>query len=207
MKLEVLNIQGNPTGKSVDLPDDVFGIEPNEHVVWLAVKAYLANQRQGNHKSKERSEIAGSTRKLHRQKGTGGARKGDIKSPILRGGGRVFGPKPRDYRQKVNKKANRLARKSALSSKATAGEVLVIEDFSFDAPKTKAYIDILNCLNQQGKKTLLVTGDYEKNIYLSSRNLQRTEVRMANDINTYDILHANTLILSESAIEKIVSNV
>ena len=207
MKLEVLNIQGTSTGKSVDLPDEVFGIEPNEHVVWLAVKAYLANQRQGTHKSKERSELSGSTRKLHRQKGTGGARKGDIKSPILRGGARVFGPKPRDYSQKVNKKVNRLARKSAFSSKVADGNVIVLEDFSFDAPKTKAYLDILNCLNQQGKKTLLVTSDYEKNIYLSSRNLQKTQVRVAKDVNTYDILYANTLILSEGAIEKIVSNV
>lgn len=205
MKLEVLNIQGNSTGKSIDLPEDVFGIEPNEHVVWLAVKAYLANQRQGTHKSKERSELSGSTRKLHRQKGTGGARKGDINSPLLRGGARVFGPKPRDYRQKINKKVNRLARKSALSAKASAGNLIVLEDFSFDAPRTKSYKDILKSLNQQGKKTLLVTGDYEKNIYLSSRNLEKTKVKMAGELNTYDILHANTLILSEGAVEKIVS--
>lgn len=207
MKLEVLNIQGTSTGKSIELPKDVFGIEPNEHAVWLSVKAYLANQRQGNHKSKERSEIKGSTRKLYRQKGTGNARKGDIKSPILRGGGRVFGPKPRDYGQKVNKKVARLARRSALSSKASDGNVLVIEDFSFDAPKTKAYIDILNCLNLDGKKTLLVTTDHEKNVYLSSRNVPKASVTRAQDLNTYEILHANTLILSEGAIEKIVANV
>lgn len=205
MKLEVLNIQGNSTGKSINLPEDVFGIEPNEHVVWLAVKAYLANQRQGTHKAKERSEMSGSTRKLHRQKGTGGARKGDINSPLLRGGARVFGPKPRDYRQKINKKVSRLARKSALSAKASAGNLIVLEDFSFDAPRTKSYKDILKCLNQDGKKTLLVTGDYEKNIYLSSRNLDKTKVKMAGELNTYDILYANTLILSEGAVEKIVS--
>jgi large subunit ribosomal protein L4 len=203
MKIEIFNIQGEKTGKSVDLPDDVFGIEPNEHAVWLAVKAYLANQRQGTHKSKERSEVSGSTRKLHRQKGTGGARKGDINSPLLRGGGRVFGPKPRDYSQKVNKKANRLARRSALSSKAANGQIIVLEDFSFDAPKTKAYIDILKKLNLIGKKTLFVTGDYEKNVYLSARNLPRTAVIRAQDLNTYDILYANTLILSEGSIGKI----
>ncbi|MEO1259638.1 MAG: 50S ribosomal protein L4 [Bacteroidota bacterium] len=207
MKLEVLNIQGTSTGKSIELPKDVFGIEPNEHAVWLAVKAYLANQRQGNHKSKERSEIKGSTRKMFRQKGTGNARRGDIKSPLLRGGGRVFGPKPRDYSQKVNKKVSRLARKSALSSKAADGNVIVIEDFSFDAPQTKAYVNILNSLNLDGKKTLLVTGDHEKNVYLSSRNIPKAAVTRAQDLNTYQILHANTLILSEAAIEKIVANV
>ena len=207
MNLEVLNIQGTSTGKSVELPKDVFGIEPNEHAVWLAVKAYLANQRQGNHKSKERNEIKGSTRKLFRQKGTGNARRGDIKSPLLRGGGRVFGPKPRDYSQKVNKKVSRLARKSALSSKAADGNVVVIEDFSFDAPQTKAYVNILSSLNLDGKKTLLVTGEHEKNVYLSSRNLPKAAVTRAQDLNTYQILHANTLILSEGAIEKIVANV
>ena len=207
MKLEVLNIQGSSTGKSVELPKDVFGIEPNEHAVWLAVKAYLANQRQGTHKSKERGEIKGSTRKLYRQKGTGSARKGSIKSPILRGGGRVFGPKPRDYHQKVNKKVNRLARKSALSSKVAGGNVIVLEDFTFDAPQTKAFKDILGSLDQTGKKTLLVTTDHEKNVYLSSRNLPKASVARAQDLNTYQILHANTLILSEGAIAKIVENV
>ena len=204
MKLEVLNIQGTSTGKSVELPKDVFGVEPNEHAVWLSVKAYLANQRQGTHKSKEKGEITGSTRKLYRQKGTGSARKGSIKSPILRGGGRVFGPKPRDYRQKVNKKVNQLARRSALSSKAAGGNVIVLEDFSFDAPRTKSYLEILGSLEQTGKKTLLVTADHEKNIYLSSRNIPKTSVARAADLNTYQILHANTLIFSEGAIEKIV---
>lgn len=207
MKLEVLNIQGSKTGKSVDLPKEVFGIEPNEHAVWLAVKAYLANQRQGTHKSKERNEITGSTKKLHRQKGTGGSRKGDIKNPLFRGGGRVFGPKPRDYSQKLNKKVKRLARYSALSSKVASGEVLVLEDFSFDAPKTKAYLEILSALEQNGKKTLLVTTDHEQNIYLSSRNMQNTQVRRAQDLNTYDILHANTLILSEGSIAKIANEI
>ncbi|HFA50242.1 MAG TPA: 50S ribosomal protein L4 [Bacteroidetes bacterium] len=206
MKLEVLNIQGTSTGKSIDLPDDVFGIEPNEHAVWLAVKAYLANKRQGTHKTKERSEVKGSRRKLVRQKGTGGARKGDIKNPLFRGGGRIFGPKPRDYSQKLNKKLKRLARKSALSAKAADKKVMVLEDFSFDAPKTKAYIDILNSLSLQGQKTLLVTADHEKNIYLSSRNVQKAAVSRAQDLNTYDILHANTLILSEGAVGKIVEN-
>ena len=207
MKLEVLNIQGKSTGKSIDLPDEVFGIEPNEHAVWLAVKAYLANQRQGTHKSKERSELSGSTRKLHRQKGTGGARKGDIKSPILRGGARVFGPKPRDYSQKLNKKVNRLARKSALSSKAANGNIILLEDFSFDAPKTKAFMDIIKNLNLTDKKSLLVTGDHEKNVYLSSRNLKKSAVTTAKDLNTYEIMYANTLILSEGALKTIVANV
>lgn len=207
MKLEVLNIQGNTTGKSIDLPKNVFGIEPNEHAVWLAVKAYLANQRQGTHKAKERGEVKGSRRKLYRQKGTGSARKGDIKSPILRGGGRVFGPKPRDYSQKLNKKVNRLARKSALTSKATDGGIIVVEDFTFDAPETKAYSNILTSLKQGGKKTLLVTADYDKNVYLSSRNLPKAVVTRAQDLNTYEILHANTVIVSESAIAKILENV
>ncbi|MCB0517488.1 MAG: 50S ribosomal protein L4 [Lewinellaceae bacterium] len=203
MKIEIFNIQGEKTGKSVDLPDEVFGIEPNEHAVWLAVKAYLANQRQGTHKSKERSELSGSTRKLHRQKGTGGARKGDIKSPLLRGGARVFGPKPRDYRQKLNKKVNRLARRSALSSKASNGQIIVLEDFSFDAPRTKSYLDILKKLKLDGQKTLFVTGDYEKNVYLSCRNIPKAAVTRAQDLNTYEILHANTIILSEGSVGKI----
>lgn len=204
MKLEVLNIQGSKTGKTVELPDDVFGAEPNEHAVWLAVKAYLANQRQGTHKAKERSEVSGSTRKLHRQKGTGGSRKGDINNPLYRGGGRVFGPKPRDYSQKLNKKVKRLARISALSAKVANGTLVVLEDFSFDAPKTKAYKDILKNLNLGDQKTLLVTGDYEKNVYLSCRNLEKACVMRAQDLNVYDILHANTLIISEGAVGRIV---
>ena len=206
MKLEVFNIKGEKTGKSVELPDSVFGAAPNEHAVWLAVKAYLANQRQGTHKSKERSEMSGSTRKLHKQKGTGGARKGDINSPLLKGGGRVFGPRPRDYSQKLNKKVKRLARLSALSSKASSGQIIVMEDFSFDAPKTSAYLTMLKALNLDGKKSLLVTNDYEKNVYLSSRNIQKAAVSRAQDLNTYEILHSNTLIISEGSIGKIVES-
>ena len=207
MKLEVINIQGQKTGKTVELPDEVFGIEPNEHAVWLAVKAHLANRRQGTHKAKERNEISGSTRKLHRQKGTGGARKGDINSPLLKGGARVFGPKPRDYSMKLPLKVKRLARKSALATKAASGQILILEDFAFDSPKTKAFKSILKALNLEGKKTLLVTGDYEKNVYLSSRNLQGTSVMRAQDLSTFDILHANTLILAEGSIVKIAANV
>ncbi|MDX1941174.1 MAG: 50S ribosomal protein L4 [Saprospiraceae bacterium] len=203
MKVEVFNIQGEKTGRTVELPDDIFGIEPNEHSVYLSVKQYLANQRQGTHKSKERSEITGSTRKLHRQKGTGGSRKGDIKNPLYHGGGRVFGPKPRDYSQKLNKKVKALARKSALASKAQNESIVVVEDFSFDAPKTKKYVDILRCLKLEGKKTLFVTPDHEKEVLLSVRNLPKAAITRASDLNTYQILHANTLILSEGSIEKI----
>ncbi len=203
MKLDVLNIQGSKTGKQVDLPEEIFGIEPNEHVVYLAVKRYLANQRQGTHKSKERGEIAGSTRKIKRQKGTGTARAGSIKSPIFRGGGRIFGPRPRTYDQKINKKVKTLARKSALSSKAKAEEIMVLEDFTFDSPSTREYINILNNLDLNGQKTLLVIGEGDQNVYLSSRNLQKTEVKTANDLCTYDILNAKRVIFSESAVNKI----
>lgn len=206
MKLEVFNIKGEKTGKSVELPDAVFGAQPNEHAVWLAVKAYLANQRQGTHKSKQRSEISGSTRKLHKQKGTGGSRKGDINSPLFKGGGRVFGPQPRDYSQKLNKKVKRLARLSALSAKAANGQIIVMEDFTFDAPKTKAYLSMLKALNLNEQKSLLVTNEYEKNVYLSCRNIPKASVSRAQDINTYEILHSNTLILSEGSIGKIVES-
>jgi large subunit ribosomal protein L4 len=204
MLVDILKINGDHTGRSVELPDDVFGIEPNEHVVYLSVKAYLAAQRQGTHKSKERSEISGSTRKLKRQKGTGGARAGDINSPLFPGGGRVFGPKPRDYEMRLNKKIKRLARKSALSEKVQAGNLIVIEDFSFDAPKTKEYIKLLQAIKVDSSKTLLVTKEYEKEVYLSSRNLQRTVVMRSQDLNTYQILNAQKLIISEGAIPKIV---
>ena len=203
MKLEVVNIQGEKTGREIELPTEIFGIEPNDHAVYLAVKQYLAHQRQGTHKSKERSEITGSTKKLKRQKGTGTARAGDIKSPVFRGGGRVFGPRPRTYKIKLNKKVRRLARKSALSSKASTGEIMVIEDFSFDAPKTKEYVNILKSLEVHDKKTLFVTSDYEKELYLSGRNLKGSTITRANELNTYQILNANTLILSEGSIEKI----
>lgn len=203
MKLAVLNIQGKETGREVDLPDEIFGVEPNEHAVYLAVKQYLANQRQGTHKAKERSEVKGSTRKLKRQKGTGTARFGDIKNPLFRGGGRVFGPRPRDYSMRLNKKVRRLARKSVLSSKAASGEILVVEDFSFEAPRTREFVNILNNLQLAGKKSVLVTSDFEKEVYLSSRNLKKACVVRAGDLSTYDIINTHTLVLSEGAIEKI----
>jgi large subunit ribosomal protein L4 len=204
MKLEVINIQGEKTGRSVDLPDSVFGIEPNEHAVYLAVKLYLANQRQGTHKAKERSEVSGSTRKLHRQKGTGGSRKGDINNPLYRGGGRVFGPRPRNYGFKLNKKVKLLARRSALSAKAAAGQIMVVEDFSFDSPKTKKFLEIMHKLGLSGKKTVFVTSDMEKEVLLSSRNVPKTQVTRATDLNTYQVLNSSALVLSEGAIGKIV---
>jgi large subunit ribosomal protein L4 len=203
MKLEVLNIQGQKTGREIELPEDVFGVEPNEHVVYLAVKQYLAAQRQGTHKAKERNEIAGSTKKLKRQKGTGTARFGDIKNPIFRGGGRIFGPRPRKYNISLNKKVKQLARKSALSSKVSTGKVFIIEDFSFEAPKTKAFADILTALNVADQKPVVVTSDYEKEVYLSSRNLPKTKVVRASDLNTYEVMNAGALVLSEGAVEKI----
>ena len=203
MKLEVLNIQGEKTGREVELPEDIFGVEPNEHAVYLAVKQHLANKRQGTHASKERSDVKGSTRKLKRQKGTGTARAGDIKNPLFRGGGRMFGPRPHAYNIKLNKKVRRLARKSALSEKANSGSILIVEDFSFEAPKTKAFIDILSALKAQDGKAILVTADYEKEVYLSGRNLKKTSVMRAEDLGTYDIMNGGTLILSEGAVEKI----
>lgn len=203
MQINVISINGEDTGRSIELADDVFGIEPNEHCVYLAVKAYLANQRQGTHKSKERNEIAGSTKKLKRQKGTGTARAGDIKNPVFRGGGRIFGPRPRNYEMRLNKQTKKIARKSALSDKVKSGDLVVVEDFSFDAPKTKEYINILQSLGVDGQKTLFVTADYEKEIYLSSRNLQKTMVSRSQDVNTYDILNADKLIVAEGAIKNI----
>lgn len=202
MKVDVLGINGKAAGKSVDLPDDIFGIEPNEHVLYLAVKQYLAHQRQGTHKAKERGEIAGSTKKIKKQKGTGTARAGSIKSPIFRGGGRIFGPRPRTYKVDLNKKVKRLARKSALSLKAANGGLRVIEDFTFDAPKTKEFNNVLNNLDLQGR-SLVVVGDYDKNLHLSAKNLPKSGVVVASDLNTYQIMKAKTLIVSESAIGKI----
>lgn len=203
MKLEVYNIKGEATGRSVELPDEVFGIEPHEHSVWLDVKRYLNAQRQGTHKSKERSEMSGSTRKLHRQKGTGGSRKGDINNPLYRGGGRVFGPRPRNYDIQVNAKEKRLARRSALSAKAQAGNIVVVEDFSFDQPKTKAFQAILQALKVADKKPLTVLGNYDKALYLSCRNIEKADIAPAQDLNTYRIMRAGTLVVSESAIAKI----
>ncbi|MCR5160079.1 MAG: 50S ribosomal protein L4 [Prevotella sp.] len=201
MEVSVLNIKGQETGRKVTLNEAIFGIEPNEHVVYLDVKQYLANQRQGNAKSKERSEISGSTRKLGRQKGGGGARHGDINSPLLRGGGRVFGPKPRDYSFKLNKKVKELARKSALSCKAQENAILVVEDFSFDAPKTKEFVNIAKNLKVDGKKLLLVLPNANKNVYLSARNLQRAEVIEAEKVNTYKVLNADVLIITEKSLD------
>ena len=201
MEVSVLNIKGEDTGKKVVLNDAIFGIEPNDHVIYLAVNQYLAAQRQGTHKSKERSEITGSTRKLIRQKGGGGARRGDIKSPLLRGGGRVFGPRPRDYWFKLNKKVKALARKSALSYKAQQDAIVVVEDFDFDAPKTKEGVSLLNNLKIEGKKTLIVLPEVKKNVYLSVRNIQRVDVMTASALNTYKVMNANVLVVTENALK------
>lgn len=201
MEVSVLNIKGEDTGKKVVLNDAIFGIEPNDHVIYLAVKQYLAAQRQGTHKSKERSEITGSTRKLIRQKGGGGARRGDIKSPVLRGGGRVFGPTPRDYWFKLNKKVKNLARKSALSYKAQQNAIVVLEDFNFEAPKTKDAVAMLNNIKAEGKKTLILLPEVNKNVYLSTRNIQRVEVMTASDVNTYKVMNANVLVVTENALK------
>ena len=201
MEVSVLNIKGEDTGKKVVLNDAIFGIEPNDHCIYLAVNQYLAAQRQGTHKSKERSEIAGSTRKLIRQKGGGGARRGDIKSPVLRGGGRVFGPRPRDYWFKLNKKVKALARKSALSYKAQQNAIIVVEDFDFEAPKTKDGVALLNNLKVEGKKTLIVLSEVKKNVNLSVRNIQRVEVMTASALNTYKVMNANVLVVTENALK------
>lgn len=201
MEVSVLNIKGEDTGKKVVLNDAIFGIEPNDHCIYLAVNQYLAAQRQGTHKSKERSEIAGSTRKLIRQKGGGGARRGDIKSPVLRGGGRVFGPRPRDYWFKLNKKVKALARKSALSYKAQQNAIVVVEDFDFEAPKTKDGVAMLNNLKVEGKKTLIVLPEVKKNVNLSVRNIQRVDVMTASALNTYKVMNANVLVVTENALK------
>ena len=203
MEVSVLNIKGEDTGKKVVLNDAIFGIEPNDHCIYLAVNQYLAAQRQGTHKSKERSEIAGSTRKLIRQKGGGGARRGDIKSPVLRGGGRVFGPRPRDYWFKLNKKVKNLARKSALSYKAQQNAIVVVEDFDFEAPKTKEGVALLNNLKVEGKKTLIVLPEVKKNVNLSVRNIQRVEVMTASALNTYKVMNANVLVMTENALKSV----
>ena len=203
MEVNVLNIKGEDTGRKVSLNEAIFGIEPNDHAIYLAVKQFMANQRQGTHKSKERSEISGSTRKLGRQKGGGGARRGDINSPVLVGGARVFGPKPRDYWFKLNKKVKALARKSALSYKAQANSIVVVEDFTFEAPKTKDFVNVVNNLKVSGKKLLMVLSGADKNVYLSARNLERTNVMVASALNTYKVLDAETLVVTESALKAI----
>ena len=203
MEISVLNIKGEDTGKKVVLNDSVFGITPNDHVIYLDVKQYLAAQRQGTAKSKERSELSGSTRKLGRQKGGGGARRGDINSPLLVGGARVFGPKPRNYDFKLNKKVKQLARRSALSYKAQENAIVVVEDFTFEAPKTKSFVELMNNLKVSEKKVLLITSEINKNVYLSARNLQKAQVAVASDINTYGVLNAGVLVVTESALANI----
>lgn len=203
MEVSVLNIKGEDTGRKVVLNDSVFGIEPNDHAIYLDVKQYLVAQRQGTAKSKERSEMSGSTRKLGRQKGGGGARRGDINSPVLVGGARVFGPKPRNYDFKLNKKVKALARRSALSYKAQEGAIVVVEDFNFEAPKTKSFIEVVNNLKVADKKVLVVLPEANKNVYLSARNLQGAKVAIASDINTYGVLNAGVMVVTENALGKI----
>ena len=200
MELSIYNINGEVTDKKVTLNDSIFGIEPNNHVIWLDVKHYMANQRQGTHKSKERTELSGSTRKLIRQKGGGGARRGDIKSPVLVGGARVFGPRPRNYGFKINKKEKALARKSALSLKAQNNAIIIIEDLNFDAPKTKSFSELTKKMQLAGKKILFVLPSQNKNVYLSARNLERVEIVTASDINTYKIMNCASLVLTESSV-------
>jgi len=201
MEVKVVNISGKETGAKVQLPDAIFAVKPNDHAIYLDVKQYLANQRQGTHKSKQRNEIAGSTRKLYKQKGTGGARAGSIKSPLFNGGGRVFGPQPRDYSFKLNKKLKSLARRSALTYKAQDNSVVVLEDFSFDAIKTKNYIQLVTNLNLTGEKTLLVLPTQNDNIYLSSRNIKSAKVITAAQLSTYDVLHAGKLLLTTETVK------
>ena len=205
MEIAVINIDGKETGRTVSLDPSVFGIEPNTHAIYLDVKQHLANKRQGTHKSKERAEIVGSTKKIKKQKGTGTARAGSIKNPLFKGGGRVFGPTPRDYSQKVNKKVKRLARKSALSIKAQENAIVVVEDFQMEQPQTSSYLKMLSNIGLSSKKTILVLGELNKNVYLSSRNLKNSLVVISSELNTYSISNANSLILSESAIAGIVS--
>ena len=206
MEVSVLNIKGQDTGRKVVLDDAIYGIEPNDHAIYLDVKLFLANQRQGTAKAKERSEVSGSTRKLGRQKGGGGARRGDINSPVLVGGGRVFGPQPRDYGFKLNKKLRRLARKSALAYKAQENAIVVVEDFTFEAPKTKNFIEVINNLKVDGKKALFVLPGTDKAVYLSARNIERVNVMAASALNTYKVLNADVLVLTEGALGVVGEN-
>lgn len=199
MNIEVINIEGKGTGRKIDLPDAIFGIEPNEHAIYLAVKSYLAAQRQGTHKTKEKGEITASTKKIKKQKGTGGARAGSLKSPLFRGGGRVFGPRPRTYSVTLNKKVNKLARASALSQRVSEGALKVVEDFSFDKPRTKDYVNVLKNLDIEGGKSILISGSYDTNLYLSARNSATSRVINVNELSAYDILNCKTLLVSESA--------
>lgn len=206
MEVKVLNISGKETGRTVQLSDDIFGIEPNNHAVYLDVKQYLANQRQGTHKSKERAEVTGSTRKIKKQKGTGTARAGSVKNPLFKGGGTVFGPRPRSYSFKLNKTLKRLARKSAFSIKAKESNLIVLEDFNFETPNTKNFVNVLKALGLENKKSLVVLGDTNKNVYLSSRNLKASNVVTSSELSTYAILNANNVVLLEGSLEGIVEN-
>jgi large subunit ribosomal protein L4 len=199
MQADVLNIQGQPTGRSVELPEEIFGTEPNNHVVYLAVKQYLAAQRQGTHKVKTRAEVQGASRKLHKQKGTGGSRKGNIRNPLYKGGGTIFGPKPHTYGIKLNRKVKDLAKISALSYKAKENAIVVVEDINFDAPKTKQFIGIMKSLNVSDKKTLVIVPDYNETLYLSSRNIPNADAVLLSDVNTYEIVNAEVLVLTEGA--------
>ncbi len=199
MQVDVLNIQGQKTGRTVELPEEIFGIEPNNHVIYLAVKQYLASQRQGTHKVKTRAEVKGSSRKLHRQKGTGGSRKGNIRNPLYKGGGTIFGPKPHGYDIKLNRKVKDLAKMSALSSKAKGNAIVVVEDLSLEAPKTKTFVDMLGKLNVGGKKALFVMPEYNDNVYLSFRNVPSVQGALLSDVNTYDVVNADVLVLTEGA--------
>lgn len=203
MELSVLNIKGEDTGKKVTMSEEIFGIEPNEHAIYLDVKLYLANQRQGTHKSKERAEINHSTRKIKKQKGTGGARAGSIKSPVFVGGGRIFGPRPRNYTFKINRKVKTLARISALSAKAKIDAISVLESFTFDSPKTKSYLTVLNSLSLVNTKTLLILPEVDTNVYLSSRNIRKAKVTTVDLVNTYDLMNADRLLISESALSNL----
>lgn len=203
MELSIYNIKGKETGKKISLSDEIFGLTPNEHVVWLDVKHFLANQRQGTHKAKEKAEVSRTTKKLKKQKGTGGARAGSMKSPLMKGGGRVFGPRVRDYDFKLNKKVKVLARNSALADKAQNGKISVLENFSFDAPKTKSFLDLLAAFEFSNKKTLMILPTVDKNIYLSGRNIPQNRVVTVDSLNTYDLVNADHLIILESAIDKI----
>jgi large subunit ribosomal protein L4 len=203
MEIDIYNIDGKKTSKKVSLEAEVFGVEPNDHAIYLDVKQYLANQRQGTHKSKERSEIVGSTKKLRKQKGTGAARIGSIKSPLLRGGGRVFGPQPRDYGFKLNKKTKRLARVSALSHKAKDGAITVLDQLAFEKPRTKAFVQVMKNLELDGQKVLVVVGDNSENVYMSGRNYPKAQVRQASDLNSYDILNSKRVVFTESALNQV----
>lgn len=206
MKAEVYNVNGQATGRSIELPDAIFGIEPNEHVIYLAVKQYLAGRRSGTHKTKEKSELSGSTRKLHKQKGTGGSRKGSIKNPLFKGGARIFGPRPRFYDFKLNKKVKSLAKHSALSVKAADSSIKIVEDFSFDAPKTKEYLKFLQAFGLENKKSLLILPELNENVYLSSRNVQGAAIATADNLNTYEIMNNNTILISEKSIEALANS-